>query len=248
MGRILLSAAFEVGLILQVILHFENRVRKADKSVRTTLEAQFREPRGQQPSVPMPQPSNLETAAQIQSSDRNLPAFFGFSTTNPLRTTENGVRHMKSNSRISLLGIAVLMFLLPLPALAALGGDVTSVHEDQAQMKGTLKTTQAAAYTVHEIKASAGTVVKEYVSPAGKVFAITWRGQFIPNMQQLLGTYYQQFADAATAQREAHAGHRPVSIQQPGLVVQNGGHMRSYFGRAYVPAMLPQGVTTDEIQ
>ena len=153
-----------------------------------------------------------------------------------------------SVSRTSCIGIALLMLALPIPAFAALGGDVTSVHEDQAQMKGTLKTTQAQAYTVHEIKASASTVVKEYVSPAGKVFAITWRGQFIPNMQQLLGTYYQQFADAATAQREAHPGHQPVSIQQPGLVFQNGGHGRSYFGRAYVPTLFPQGVTTDEIQ
>jgi len=160
---------------------------------------------------------------------------------------------MKSTSRISVspilwMSIALLMLALPLPALAALGGDVTSVHEDQAQMKGTLKTTQAAAYTVHEIKASAGTVVKEYVSPEGKVFAITWHGQFIPNMQQLLGSYYQQFADAAASQREAHVRHKAVNIQQPDLVVQNGGHARSYFGKAYVPTMLPQGVTADEIQ
>jgi hypothetical protein len=153
-----------------------------------------------------------------------------------------------SVSRTSWMGIALLMLMLPIPALAALGGDVTSVHEDQAQMKGSLSTTQSAAYTVHEIKASAGTVVKEYASPAGKVFAITWHGQFIPSMQQLLGSYYQQFADAAAAQRESHAGRRALNVQQPGLVVQNGGHMRSYFGRAYIPEMLPQGVTKDEIQ
>jgi hypothetical protein len=160
---------------------------------------------------------------------------------------------MKSNSRTSVspiprMAIALLLLLLPLPALAALGGDVASVHEDQAQMKGTLKTTQATAYTVHEIKDSAGTVVKEYVSSAGQVFAITWHGPFIPNMQQFLGTYYEQFAEAAKAQRERGPGHRPVSINQPSLVFQNGGHMRAYFGKAYVPTMVPQGVTADEIQ
>jgi len=153
-----------------------------------------------------------------------------------------------SVSRISWTGIVFLMLALSLPALAALGGDVTSVHQDQAQMKGTLKSTKAATYTVHEIKDSVGTVVKEYVSPAGKVFAITWHGPFIPNMQQLLGSYYQQFADAASAQHQAHVGRRALSIQQPGLVVQNGGHVRSYFGKAYDPTMLPQGVTADEIQ
>jgi hypothetical protein len=146
------------------------------------------------------------------------------------------------------MGIVLLMLALPLPALAALGGDLASVHEDQARMKGTLKTTQATAYTIHEIQASAGTVVKEYVSPAGKVFAITWRGQFIPDMHQLLGTYFDQYAQAAKAQRESHLGHRPLNIQQPGLVFQNGGHMRSYLGRAYVPAMVPQGVSPDALQ
>src|ERR1700722_15879062 len=143
-----------------------------------------------------------------------------------------------SVSRIPWMRTALLMLALPLPAFAALGGDVASVQQDQAQMKGTLKSTQAKAYTVHEIKASSGTIVNEYVSPDGKVFAITWHGQFIPNMQQLLGSYYQQFSDAASAQRQAHVGRRAVSMQQRDLVIQNGGHVRSYFGKAYVPSML----------
>jgi Protein of unknown function (DUF2844) len=151
-------------------------------------------------------------------------------------------------SRMSWTSVVLAMLALSLPALAALGGDVTSVHEDQAQMKGTLKTTQSAAYTVHQITAPGNTVIKEYVSPAGKVFAVTWHGPFIPNMQQLLGTYFDQFAAAAKAQRESGPGHRPVTINQPGLVFHNGGHMRSYFGKAYLPTMLPQGVTKDEIQ
>ena len=160
---------------------------------------------------------------------------------------------MKSNAQISLshaswMTIVLLMLTLPLPALAALGGDISSVQQDKAQMKGTLKTTENDAYTVHEITAAGNTIVKEYVSPAGKVFAITWHGQFIPNMQQLLGTYFDQFAQAAKAQRESQPGHRPVSIQQPGLVFQNGGHMRAYVGRAYVPAMVPQGVNVDALQ
>jgi hypothetical protein len=144
--------------------------------------------------------------------------------------------------------IVLLMLTLPLPALAALGGDVSSVQEDKAQMKGMLKTTENEAYTIHEITASGNTVVKEYVSPEGKVFAITWRGQFIPNMQQLLGMYFDQYAQAAKEQRESRPGHRPLNIQQPGLVFQNGGHMRLYVGRAYVPDMVPQGVNVDALQ
>jgi len=160
---------------------------------------------------------------------------------------------MKSNSQILLSraawsGIILLILTLPLPALAALGGDISSVQEDKAQMKGTLRSTEADAYTVHEITAPGNIVVKEYVSPAGKVFAIAWHGQFIPNMQQLLGTYFDQYAQAAKEQRESHPGHRPLNIQQPGLVFQSGGHMRSYVGRAYVPDMVPQGVNVDTLQ
>jgi hypothetical protein len=170
---------------------------------------------------------------------------------------------MKSNSGISVsrswlsrtlssgtswMGTVLLMLALPIPALAALGGDVTSVQQDQAQLKTTLKTTETETYTTHELMAPGKTVIKEYVSPEGKVFAITWSGPFIPNMQQLLGTYFDRFAQVAKAQREGHPGHRPVSIQQSDFVFQNGGHMRAYVGRAYVPAMVPQGVNIDALQ
>jgi Protein of unknown function (DUF2844) len=191
---------------------------------------------------------------RILAANRNLTPSFGFKATTPAsRIKESGVSQMKSNSQISLshaswMTIVLLMLAVPIPALAALGGDVATVQEDKAQMKGTLKTTENDAYTVHEITAAGNTIVKEYVSPAGKVFAITWHGQFIPNMQQLLGTYFDQYAQAAKEQRESHPGRHPLNIQQSGLVVQSGGHMRSYMGRAYVPDMVPQGVNMDALQ
>jgi hypothetical protein len=197
---------------------------------------------------------------QILADDRNLPRSFGFNATNrmALSIAESGVSHMQLNSRIlvsrtsrlktSWMVIVLLMLALPIPALAALGGDATSVQADQAQMKGALKTMETPAYTTHEITTPGKIVVKEYVSLAGKVFAITWQGEFIPSMQQLLGTYFDQFAQAAKTQREKQLGHRPVSIQQADFVFQNGGHMRSYVGRAYVPAMVPQGVNVDALQ
>jgi len=202
---------------------------------------------------------------QILAANRNLPPSFGFSTTNPvlaLRTTESGVSHMKSmsriwmprisapssSSRIAWMGLALLMFLLPLPALAALGGDVESVHQDQAQMKGTLKTTEGTTFTVHEIKDDTGTTVREYVSPAGSVFGVSWQGPFMPSMQQILGSYFHQYSAAAQAQRSAHHGRAPLKIEQPALVVESSGHMRFYSGRAYDPSKLPQGVGANDIR
>jgi hypothetical protein len=145
-------------------------------------------------------------------------------------------------------GIALIVFGLCLPGFAALGGDLSSVQVDQAQMKASLKTTTGQAYTTHEIKTPMGSIVREYVSPDGRVFGVAWRGPSMPPMQQILGTYFQQFSDGVQAHHVAHVGRSPLNIQQPGLVVQSSGHPRGYFGRAYVPQMLPQGVTPDQIR
>ena len=136
--------------------------------------------------------------------------------------------------------LALIVCALYSGAFGELGGDVTSVQVDQARMKGTLHSTQAGAYTVHEIKVEAGTIVREYVSTTGKVFGVVWQGPFVPDMSQLLGTYFEQYSKEAEIQRRKGVGRRPLSIQQPGLVVQTGGHVRSYFGRAYFLRCCPK--------
>lgn len=148
---------------------------------------------------------------------------------------------------LPLSSIVLIMLGFCLPAVAALGGDVSSVEADRAQMKASIKVTQAEAYSVQEMQAPGGTVIKEYVSPAGRVFAVAWHGPFFPDMQQILGSYFQPYSAALQAQPK-HYGRRPLNIQQPGLVVQAGGHMRAYWGRAYVPEMLPQGMNADEVK
>jgi hypothetical protein len=129
--------------------------------------------------------------------------------------------------------------------LAALGGDVTSVQKDAEQFKSEIRATQKTGYAVHEMKTSGGTVIREYVSPAGKVFAVSWQGPFVPDFQQLLGTYHQNFTAAA---QNRHGIRGPLSINEPGLVLVSGGHMRSYRGSAYIPQLLPEGVHADAIQ
>src|ERR1700685_1179365 len=100
---------------------------------------------------------------QILANDRNLPSSFGFNATNrtALRSAESGVSHMKSNFLISMsrtsslrtsflrtswMRVLPLMLALPIPALAALGGIGRSVQQDQAQMKSTLKASEAETY------------------------------------------------------------------------------------------------------
>lgn len=150
---------------------------------------------------------------------------------------------MRNSLRLSTLASAALL-ILTLPSQAALGGDATSVTNDQLHMQATLRSVQSQGYTMHELSAPSGTV-REYVNSQGKVFGVAWQGQARPDFQQLFGTYFPQFIEAGKAHRR---GAGPLIIEQPGLVVYSGGHMRAFFGKAYVPDMLPQGVTADAIK
>lgn len=151
-------------------------------------------------------------------------------------------------ARLKWPGAILLTLALTLPAFASLGGDELSVEADRTQMKATSQVTKADGYSVHEIKVPNGTVIREYVSSEGKVFGVAWNGPFIPNMQQLMGTYFQQYSAGVRAQHEAGPGRRPLNIQQPNLVVVNTGHMRSFRGRAYDPGLLPQGISANTIR
>jgi hypothetical protein len=146
------------------------------------------------------------------------------------------------------VAVIVLALATAFPARAALGGDAASVQADQLHMQGSLRKTAATAYSVHEIQAPTGTVVREYVSPEGKVFAVSWQGPWLPDMHQLLGSYFDQYAQAAKAQAGVRAARRPLLIEQSGLVLQMGGHNRSFSGRAYLPDQLPSSVTQEAIQ
>jgi hypothetical protein len=136
--------------------------------------------------------------------------------------------------------------LAAFPARAELGGGVDSVQQDQARMEGSLQITHAAAYDVHEIKTQGGSVVREYVA-GGKVFGLAWQGRGHPNLQQLLGSYFEQFQRAAQAQSQV-VRRAPIMIHESGLVVEISGHPGFFVGRAYVPQMVPQGVAESQIR
>jgi hypothetical protein len=143
------------------------------------------------------------------------------------------------------LGVAVLTQAFALPALAALGGDSGSVEADQLQMKGMLRTTATSAYTVHEIQVPSGTVVREYVAPTGKVFAVVWYGPRMPDLRQTLGAYFNEYAQAP---RPLHSNHSHFEVADAGFVLQSSGHMRAYSGRAYIPQLVPQNVALTDIK
>lgn len=148
-------------------------------------------------------------------------------------------------SKIRLTILALVFLVVSVPAAATLGEDVASVRADQTQMDAALQITGAAKFAVHEILVPSGTVIKEYVSPAGMVFAVSWEGPSLPDLRQLLGRYFDEYIGTL---RSRDVGRGSRRTQGPGLVVQSGGHMRAFFGRAYVPQMLPRGVLAEEIK
>ena len=144
-----------------------------------------------------------------------------------------------SGGGVSALALGACLLVLPGSASAALGRDEASVQVDQTRMRGDVHVVQAAGHTVHEIRVPGGTLVKEYVSPEGTVFAISWQGPFRPDLRQLLGDYFDEFQQAARDARRTAAGRGPLSIHTPELVVHMNGHPRAFFGTAYVPGLLP---------
>lgn len=161
---------------------------------------------------------------------------------------EMPVQRLVHPARLRATILFSILLLISLPAFAGLGEDVSSVQADQAHMQGALRTTRTPSYTVHEIQAATGTVVREYVSSSGKVFGVAWQGPWPPDMRQILANYFEAYRQATQAEVNAHAGRRPLVIEQPGLVVHSGGHMRWFAGQAYLPAMLPQGVAPEAIR
>jgi Protein of unknown function (DUF2844) len=139
-----------------------------------------------------------------------------------------------------------VLLALAFPAWASLGDNVTSVQVDKARMKGTLRSVATQQYVKHEIQTPTGQLVREFVSPEGTVFGVAWEGPFQPDLQQVLGSYFEPVKQAVSAQQRH--GHGPISVETSGFVFQQGGHARSFHGRAYVPSMVPQGVDVTEIQ
>ena len=103
------------------------------------------------------------------------------------------------------------------------------------------------AYTITESLLDNGTRVQEFVTPAGLVFAVSWRGPVLPDLRVLLGDYlniFQRYTDAA---RQAGLRGGPVNLAQEGLVLRSSGRMGHFSGYAYVPTLVPHGVNINEL-
>ena len=132
-------------------------------------------------------------------------------------------------------------------ACASLGGDAASVMADASELHGIVQASFHQPFEVEEIVTDNGMRIREFLNRDGIVFAVTWAGPVLPDLQRLLGPQFGVYT-AALAARQHLGLQRSVRVATPDLVVESDGHLRAYVGRAYLPAMVPIDVTTAELR
>ena len=132
-------------------------------------------------------------------------------------------------------------------AHAGLGEGAGSVMADAGALHGVTDTLTLTQYDRIEITAASGLRVREYVTRDGTVFAVAWKGPVIPDLSRLLGPTFKAYS-AALAALDHPGLHRSVRVASPTLIVESGGHLRAYAGRAYLPARVPAGVPAADLR
>ena len=105
-------------------------------------------------------------------------------------------------------------------------------------------TSAGAGYTDIGRTLKSGTVVHEFVDATGSVFAVTWSGPFKPDLKKLLGRHFGALGQGA----QGGGNPGPAGASTDDVVIQSGGHMGAFEGRAWIPSRLPAGFDTQEMK
>ncbi len=155
-------------------------------------------------------------------------------------------KRLAKPARATLHG-AALIALLALPcapsAQAALGAPAADASADGQVLQPAhmLRSAQPSSISDTTVTTPSGVTVHEYAGSDGIVFAIAWSGPTIPDLENLLGSYFPAYR--TWLQAHPGPGYRaPVAVHDPSIVAHAAGHMRAYSGSAYAPALVPAGV------
>ncbi|MHB1239429.1 MAG: DUF2844 domain-containing protein [Gammaproteobacteria bacterium] len=138
--------------------------------------------------------------------------------------------------------VLLILLLFSPVTLATLGQPASTALNDgtpRIQARQLLGTNGAQVQDQFIVTAT-GVAVHEF-SAGGIIFAIRWSGTTMPDLSRLLGGFFPQYRAAVKARR---LGRRrsPTNLHRSQLVVHSGGHMRDYYGSAYVPDLVPAGI------
>jgi hypothetical protein len=153
---------------------------------------------------------------------------------------------MKLHPAVLTLLLLALAWSSPRKAGATLGEGAASLAKDRKALSSSQTTSSSQAnYTVKEIVSDA-TTVREYLTVSGVVFGLAWNGLAHPDLTTLLGSYASEYQEARQLTRHGR-GQRHLRVRGSRVIVESWGHMRNLRGRAYLPALLPEGVSFNEI-
>lgn len=135
-------------------------------------------------------------------------------------------------------------------ALAGLGGSVDSFQNNSSPVTilrhsvVTTSSSTATSYSTQQMHDDAGNLITEYVSTNGVVFALTWRGLFKPDLNKLLGNYFRTYlaVESSSSRRQTQV------VDQDSVVVVSEGRLRNFHGKAYIPALVPNGFSLDDLK
>lgn len=121
--------------------------------------------------------------------------------------------------------------------------DGTTLAAPRSLMNGALQ--------MRTLTDAGNTTINEYAASDGRIVAYTWQGPTMPDLNALLGKYLNSYraaaddpSDTANGNGNLHASRRV----RPDVIVESGGPMRSYTGRAWLPGALPPGVNIENLQ
>lgn len=156
--------------------------------------------------------------------------------------------HRKLSKLRFLLLVSGVALSLARPLRAELNGTISSIEVDRDYVAGKVATTLHLGSMVYEITDRNGTIIREYASPTGRIFAISWEGHFLPEMEHFLGNLFEQYAIAMRSGQKTRNWRQPIFLQTPDLTFENSGHTGWYQGRAYLESGVPNGFLISDIR
>ncbi|MFC0692268.1 DUF2844 domain-containing protein [Paraburkholderia humisilvae] len=143
-------------------------------------------------------------------------------------------------------GMGATLLLSAAPACAQLGGTMSATPRAASEVIAN-DLTDASIRILGWID-EGGTTIHEYATGDGLIFAYTWQGPTMPDLDRLLGPYKASYRAKATALLATGGSLHASRVAQSDVVVDSGGQMRSYVGRAWLPAVIPPGISPADLQ
>ncbi len=142
----------------------------------------------------------------------------------------------------------LLLAVIPRESAAALGEHESSSEKDRKHFHGFRQQVNESGSYVLNIISTEANVIREYSNPNGMIFAVTWRGFSHPDLTTLLGAHWAEFNTQHNLDSNRHPqGKRILKMDTSTIKYEEGGRMGSVYGRAYIPSLVPDGVSPEEL-